>query len=512
MRSRRCRSFSIVLVCLAALQCNFPSLANESEKQVDPESEITQPAAKSETVEQQITSESAEKQVASELGEKQVPSNSAQNQIAENPETVDSLTKEIILKGIELGRFNLRYRLEANKESKFRDIRYNLLQQASSSLDLASSCMVTGELGEHIKTPDKVNVNQFRRASQIGEVSACIAGGSSAFELSSNMMRAVKNKLKGYDAHSAVAYVKKTVDAIDVLIDKRQRLIDQFPNDDPLKEQYQIESRVLHQLRAFHVRSFFQHLGNMSQYTTNENVFYGLNTGTNAMSLASSIYSIRALKARGATGTSIIIGMAASSTAMVTPAIAQVAGKLSKHRAVRIAKKTLGDPKFNEAALDQDLAIISKTAPDSKVSMLSERIGMYAVSGRRLDKLIASQTEVLNKFDDVAVQNILLAPVIGGANLSAGILQNFAYYHYTPARNKRNPRNEVRSIKVNHAAAIIGLSSNAFTVISNGTLMALNFITSRKMKKEEQTPEMLIKQQLSYLDDLEHKVRRRPAM
>ncbi len=423
-------------------------------------------------------------------------------QAESSPADIDSLTRQVLLQAIELARFNLHYRLEAYKEPRLRELRFAGLQQANASCKLAGSIIATDDLSHHLNSPLTVDKGNLRAAFNLILVGSAVGGSASAVELTTNFLRALRNRSRGYDKTSAIAHVQALLRALDEKIALREQAVAQLAPGQ-YRQQLDIESSIIRQLRAYQLKSIIQNMGDLSLYTTTENVFYGLNLATNAAETVAPMFLLRGLKHRKYTSTANIIGLVAGSVVTVTPAIATWLGRYMKRQTEREATNSLGEPHFSAPTLETDLALLSNSAPTATAAV-AERIGMYTKQGANLDAAVASELRLKNKADRIAVQTNLLAPLIGGATIAAQTLGTVGYFKYL--RTARTVSEARHAVGFNYSAFVVSTAVSGLTVGTNGILMALSLLYSRKLQKQKRAPRLLLEQQLAYLDELEKKL------
>lgn len=435
------------------------------------------------------------------LAQQQITARNATGEQTEDQ--IRALTRRIILKAIQIGKYNLQYRIEGTKQPKYRELRYGALQQASAVCGMTGSIISTHEFGANTNSPTSINRNQLRKAYNIGVIGSAIGGGSSALELSSNLLRSLRNRSRDYDPASVVRFMKAAFAELDELLAEREQLVSTL-TDTETKRCLAAESRVMRQLRAYQLQSFLQHHCNMTEYRTNEDIFYLLNSGTGFLGVASAIYARKALTQNKFTGTSAVLAVTAGSIATAAPAVATLGAKFSKYRTRRKAEKALGRPDtFDAPKFEKDLEELKLTSGKDDTDLV-RRIGIYVRAGDKLDASIQSETRVMREFNKVALQSNVLAPVIGGAFTASAITSLYAYYGV--GRRATTLKQAKTVVRYNYAASVTSLSAGAFTVGTNGLLMALSLLYARKLEKEKNAPVMLLKDQLKYLDELEKQV------
>jgi len=106
---------------------------------------------------------------------------------------VRELTKRILLTGIELEKYTLRFRRDSAKQTYFKRLRFFMMQETGAACGLAYEIVAIDELREGRKNPLKIDKGHLRKGLTTALVGSTIAGSSSGIELTRNAVLAVYN-------------------------------------------------------------------------------------------------------------------------------------------------------------------------------------------------------------------------------------------------------------------------------------------------------------------------------
>ena len=107
------------------------------------------------------------------------------------------ITKKLVLAGVELERFSLKYRMASTEQPKFRRLRFFLAQEAGAAGTLAFEVTALKQFGTGRRKPLQINKSALHAGAATGLTCSVIAGSGAGLELASNAALAYKNKRRG---------------------------------------------------------------------------------------------------------------------------------------------------------------------------------------------------------------------------------------------------------------------------------------------------------------------------
>lgn len=422
---------------------------------------------------------------------------------AEFSKEFSTVTKEILLRGIELERFSLNYRLEAGHQPKFRKLRYFLTQETGAACGLAFEITGVNEFGKGRERPLAINKRHLKNSLSAVTTGSIIAGAGSCFELSANVVREIRNKKSGYDAKSANRFVSAKLHEIDELLARRDQLVSSHSSD-PSYDRLVLEGKVLRAMRQSFVNEYSAFHTSVQSLKVMQNLFYALNATYNAVGATAAGVARNAVDKPKLNGPANILFIVSGGLAMATPLVTSAGGWIERkiaHRAVERAVHgtTTFEPK-EFSSLCEQLKVIPNSGDSALISSLpaTERFAMYSESSGLFVKQIQNETSTMAHLNKVALQTAELGPAIGSLLMTQGILGTRGYYKYT-----FRPRKQIDQY---YKGAILGTIGTSAAVVGNAAWLLASWSYENKLKKKEQLPEQLIRKRLQHLDDVEKQV------
>ncbi|HEY9758666.1 MAG TPA: hypothetical protein V6C97_26100 [Oculatellaceae cyanobacterium] len=425
---------------------------------------------------------------------------------------IAALTRDILLKGIDLSRFLLHYRIESARQPKTRLLRYFLAQEASSSCALAFEILATRQFGNNQSTPLRIDKPLIHRAFNTVLVGSIIGGSSSAVELGSNAMRELRNRRHGMNSGAAIKHYVDGLHEMDAMLDKREQLVTHQTGE--TKQLFMLEGKLLREFRERSIVEFLTFHQDTVGIKTFENTYYFLNTGTNAVAASSIVYGDRSLRNIQYTAPSNILFLISGAMTMTSPSIAIGACRVARGMAKRSLLKKLGldeMPVLDDTQLEADLNRFAAMGQEvgarhPSIGVQAERaLGVYSQADQRFTSLLDYESKRIRLLRTVAVQNMFLAPAIGATLTAQGILGTFGYYHYDrpPFRLDKFRAAD----RINYAGSIAGLTGTATAVGGNALLLAAALTYREHLRRNNRLPEQLVNSRLASLDDIEKEVK-----
>jgi len=409
-----------------------------------------------------------------------------------------AMTKKILLAGIKIERFSLNFRLQSAKQPKFRKIRYFAAQESSAAGGLAFEIAGVREFSKGRRKPLQINKTPLRHGLNAAMTTAIIAGSSSAFELSLNVVQGMKNKKNGFDHRTADRYIATSLKEIDALLLERSALV-AANSADSSYARAMAEGEVLAAMRNAFANEYAHFSADTKSYLAFQNLFYVLNASYNAVGAVSSRYAYCALAKPYLNGTANILFIVNGAMATLTPVICTTVGTAVKKRTMVRLTRQLDLAPFDPDAFALSCKNLEKFSQESGSLMpsmpVTERVSIYTTSNQLFTKQLDSETKVMRKLEKVALQTSFLGPVIGSTLLTQGILGTYGYYHYPLA-----PRKQINQY---YRGAVIGTVGTGMAVVGNAASILGTMSYEHKLAKNKQLPAQLIQKRLEHLDETE---------
>ena len=427
---------------------------------------------------------------------------------------VARISKEIILRLIELERFNLHYRLESDKQPKTRMFRFFAAHEANETLETAANIILAAEAGTGLNLKP-VSKPAIRDAYVCAAVGNSLAGLGSFREFLSDMARDHRNRKTGFDSRGALKHMEKSVGEIDKLIEQRDQLLEQIRVSDT-SELYDVlkeERHCLTDIRQHCLNEFIQFHQNMLGHRVNKDVFYLANTVTNGVFLAADCLflnvfaSDRNKKYQGAAQATFLSG---TPLTMFSPYIAKYASTFAVYRAKKQIHKFLITEDAKTPDVEGHVAHsreLYSSLPAEKLTMLGpflDRLDVYSKASTAAEKIMASEREHLLHLQKVAHESLVIAPILGSTQVARGVLETVGYYGYG---RRVSPNNVRTDSALSLAATVTLIASNGFAAAYTGKNLVETVLYERRLHKKRQLVEDIIAERLDELDLIEKRAR-----
>lgn len=426
---------------------------------------------------------------------------------------VDDLTRKILLKEIELERFNMHYSLEAAKQGRWKGWRYAFFNEANATLGLTGAIIGTAERGSHIYSPAKVHNSMQQNACFIPMIGAIIGAGAAVLELGINEYHEILASQHGFSPKKAIAYVKNLKREIEALLVERETLIASEASSDKFSLHARIdeaEGRVLKDLLAqglleferFHVGArrllAFQQMQYLFDFTKNVTNAIGYDFAFLSLHRHRRVWNYRAGVLFLVSGGLFIGG----------PIASRLFGKAVAEMEKRKLKTTVGDAHdASIAVLNEDQAALDKLCksgiPDAVETPLN-RLALYGSHEKHFADQMAKSEKQRNKAKLVATQNIGAAMYVGGTKVASGVL--FVVPGYSHLYNNSSLRASRMTNDYLFISSVISIPSSVFTMVDTLRIQVSGEINRHKQLKAGVHPSQLAKARLAQLDDMEQKL------
>jgi hypothetical protein len=421
------------------------------------------------------------------------------------------ISKQILLKSIELNRFSLQYRLEADKQPKTRIWRYPLSQEVAPSGYITADVIGISQYGSHWSNPEAVSEPSLRSGYITSLIGSSVSGAGSGLEFTATVLRAIENKKKGYDPIGSERRFLTGLKELDVLIDKRDSIASSYSDGDT-RQMLFLEGSIIRRLRNYQVAEFLTFHQDMTGYLAYEGAYYLFDVATRALGVSSSICSIRGTYDTRYLGPASILFTLQGAGVMISPLAATFVGYLTKrHNRHRLLRKLNEQICINSTALEDDLqklqALRKEASPQTMTSVgkLSKRLFLYTIEGYLFQTALDQETKQVRIRNKVAIQSNIFGPLIGSTSIAQGILKMIAYYDY------RRPPTTFHKLCVaghlSYAGSLIGLPGASASLGITGFMLGNSLLHNHKLAKEGHLPKQLLEKRLAYLDELETEVR-----
>lgn len=430
------------------------------------------------------------------------------SQDADFSQQYTAVTKKILLKGIELERFSLNYRREATRAPKLRTLRYLGAQEGGAACLLAFEIGAMKQFNNGRQNLTKLDTNALSRSLTTAMTGSIISASSSAFELSCNMLRAVRNHRHGFDSNAANKYVAAHLKDIDELLEQRTALVASHQNE-PAYARAVAEGKVLQQMRNSFVNEYSKFNVDSNRFLALQNSFFLLNCAYNTMGAIGAGLGKRGLTHPEANGPSNILFLITGAVAGATPTLSYACGKLAERHAQKVLNEQVSpETNFDPQAFAAACSAMRQAGSDAQGTLIpsmpqTERFAMYNESSERFQVQLDNETKAMRRLDKVALGNMIGGPAIGSLLMTQGILGTYGYYRFgtEPVPRLKKEFNQL------YRGSVVGTVGAGMNVVGNAAFLLGTLAYEHKLSKEKSLPSQLIAERLNHLDEIERVVK-----
>ncbi len=438
----------------------------------------------------------------------------AQSEPSDTIEQIEHLTKQVILKEIELEKFNLHYRKEVGKQGRWSGWRYATLQEANFCLNLASGIYSTSERSSHFKDPDKLSPAKLERSNITSMVGYIIGASAGALELGITEFHDIQASRKGFSPKAAKAHVLSLKIEIDKLLIEREALL-KIESAAPLLHYHAAEDlaegKVLVDLRDLALLEYEKfHIG-ARRYVAFQKSLYFLDMTKYTCSAIGSFFAFlsqhrhdRKWNLRAG-----ILDDIAGGLIIATPFLSRGIGVVEQEIQRHYIAPIVHDVQTRQiATLEADETVLEKLsqAITPNVDLANsplKRMSMY----RKENHYFESESERIIKQERAgkltATQNMITGTFTGSTHLTGGIL-------YTSAGKIANGQT-LRDSRVSNynlgTAAIVSIPGNAVAILDTLRIQVQAEINRHKASRAGKLPAQLFAANLAQLDRLEQQLK-----
>lgn len=419
------------------------------------------------------------------------------------PGAVRALTRQIMLKEVELDRINLRFLLEYGRQPRFRPWRYFIARELIDGGNAAGFLAAAIEQSRHFRNPEEISPAVMKGSAVVLLAANILEPVASGFELASNAVTCIKHRRAGIDRKLVCARVIRLHAELDELFRERKRQVEQCAGlDSETKEIFGAEESVLRDIRSFLSAEFVRSQSRPLRRVIDQNLYYFLNCATGILSALSAGVALRAADDERYNGPSLVLLTLAGATLASTPTVSNGTGIIIQRLTARRLGRKLGesdrpDLERLQASIVRLDSLLSAAKGRHLLSSGTalQRLSLYHLARRDFEANLHDEAERLAENDKVALQRWSTGTPIGGAVTANGILGSVAAY--------RCAQKPVTGNYLEFAGNVSALSGYSTAVLDNiyHRLKAVRY--ERRLRREGRIPRQRLEQRLAELDRIE---------
>lgn len=429
---------------------------------------------------------------------------------------IDRLTREILLKEIELQRFNLQYTLAVAKQGRWKGLRYALLQEANTALNLAGAIISTDNRGDNLFNAGRVSLYPQEAANYIPMLGSIIGASAASAEFGINGYHEIMARKRGFSPSASVKRVCGLKDDIERLLALRDELIASEASDPALARHVLVDraegkvlrdtlDQSLHEFARYHIGARrllafqqAQYLFDAAKYTTGA---IGSDFAYLSLSRGRRIWNGRAGVFFAVSGQLTVWGP------ILSRLIGRGVGALTRQRMQAVLA---GVEAADIATLKADLAALNSLsegglADEAPVAMATERQAIFAAHEKAFSSEISAHEKAEAAAKLTATENILAGAFVGGAKTASAVL--FLVPGFNRNYNGKTRRSGHVTNDLLFASAVVGLPANAFAMLDTLRIQVAGELKRRQARRAGQLPAQIARSRLQELDEMERRLR-----
>lgn len=429
---------------------------------------------------------------------------------------IDDLTKQILLKEIELQKFNLHYTQEVAKQGRWKGWRYATLQEINTGMNLSGSIISVINRGAHIHRSQGVHLHLQESANYIPMIGSIIGASAAVMEFGINGYHDIVARRHGFSPKAAMTHVQGLKDEIDKLMAERTALTKIEASSQALLSHVEVdeaEGKVLKDLRDQSLQEFQRfHVGARKLIAFQQwQYFFDFAKYTTSAIGSEFAYLSLYRHHRVWNGRAGVLFVVSGQLTMWGPILSRLAakgvGELTKHR-IRSVVADSAEAKVKTLQADMDLlnALIKRGMPsNASVANAVDRQGLYGEHQKTFVNEITAAEKKNSAAKLTATQNIGAGLYVGGSKTASGVL------FVIPGFNSHYNSTTTRAGRVTNdllfSSALIGIPSGAFAMLDTLRIQVRGEIDRHKAMKAGLLPGQIASARLKQLDDMEARLR-----
>jgi len=440
---------------------------------------------------------------------------------------LDWLNRQILLKDIELERFNINFRSANNVQGRWRGPRYFLSQEGNATATAAgvlTAVLLREEVVEH---PFKIELNskdqetEVRRSTnRIGledaiypqMVGQFLGVFGSSVELGINLFHDAQARSRGFSPKLAVQHVEKISGSIKELFSQRQKLIGENASNIPASHILlaQVQGHVLQDLCDLALNEYSRfHIG-ARRFRAFQDSLYLFDIAKNGTGAAGNIIALYATAQPRSTanGPAGVLTTMSASLVVAGPIASRLIGKAvggrTRHKISRLTAQCestdlqrLRNDRTELARLIDD-ARQTSSAEDIFLTKIVELESYNQLSEQQHQKKLDLASAEIRAGTRAATQNVLAGTVVGGTKFGPGVALMIGGFHFW-----KHPIESNILLCDGNLAYFCGSS---LAVLDNARIQLKSEIQRHRLSKEHMMPGQILSDHMRKLDAIEHQL------
>ncbi len=429
---------------------------------------------------------------------------------------VDDLTRQILLKEIELQRYNLHYTMEVAKQGRWKGWRYAFFQEINAGMGLSGAIISVANRGQALHKSSRVKLHPQLAANYIPMIGSIIGAGAAAGEFGINSYHELIARANGFSPTAAVRKVRGLQNDIDQLLARRDALT-RIEASDPMLQGHvlvdEVEGKVLKDVRDQALQEFERfHIGARKTlaFQQSQYLFDVAKFTTNAVGYQWAYLSLKN-RHRIWNGRAGVMFTVSGQLTCFAPILSRLIGK-GYGEFTKLGMKDLSKEakQSNIAELSADLdaldAIVkahNEQNPEVASTVIMQ--GHYDAHEKAFTDEITAAQKKADAAKLTATQNIGAGLVVGGLKTASGVL--FLVPGFNPNYNRSDERSSRVTNDLLFTSSVLGVSSGTFSMLDTLRIQVKGEINRHKAAKAGKLPGQIAVARLKELDQMEQRLK-----
>jgi hypothetical protein len=429
---------------------------------------------------------------------------------------IDDLTRQILLKEIEVERFNLHYSIEVAKQGRWKGWRYAACQEANAGMGLGGGIISVAYRGARLHNPGAVRPCIQEAANYVPMIGNIIGASAAALEFGINEYHEIQAGNKGFGPGESLKKIASLKGDIDRLMVERESLLRVEITSSALTGHVEIDStegKVLRDLRDQELQEFQRfHVGarKLLAFQQMQYFFDLAKYTTNAIGYDFAYLSLHR-QHRVWNGRAGVLFAVSGGLTMFAPIISRGVGKAVgeiNHSKTQDVIRDSNGAKVETLQADlsslNHLFVATNIQPDS-AKRSTERAAIYEEHEKRFTDEINDGLKTRNKDKLTATQNIGAGLFVGGCKVASGI--EFMVPGFNHHYNTKGDRSNLVTNSNLFVASVIGVPASAFSMIDTLRIQVQGEINRSKQLRAGILPRQIVAARLQQLDTMEARLK-----
>jgi hypothetical protein len=417
---------------------------------------------------------------------------------------VENNTRQILLKLIELEKFNLNYHANVAKQGRWKGWRYFVTQEGNNLISLGGATTGMVERTSKFNSNRKLHRNTLETGNALGMAGQLTGAGGSAVEFLINGYHELEARKKGYGPNTAKQKVLAIRKDIDSLLVEREKLLGDLQNvctDTKYLALARAEQPVLIDMRDISLDEFKQFHLHLRRALAFQQSLYLFDVARNVVGAWGNREGWRANKTGNRTSNTSagILFETSGVLTILNPLLSRGVGKLAEKyeaRRIRPCMEGVNPADVEKLAADLERVRVIANSPElERADLPLIRSAMYSQHEVGVRKQIHIEEAQQRAGVLTAAENVFSGTLIGSTKVASGVLFNIAGTKYY-----NNGRETNIFLGVAGIVSMVGLT---YGTAETARIQIKREMQYQRQKKKHELPGQIMKDRMAKLDEME---------